>query len=122
MSIDRKLIGLHTTKILASWVFGVNGYIKFTNGIKIIWGTSDQIRLYDYSNKDFDITFPYPFTGSMGTLLATLVNNTANANCTVHARYLFKNKFTAYIDKTSSTQNPTGYGQIAYIAIGSDTI
>lgn len=100
-----------------------NGYIRFTNGLKIIWGVTNRFKLSTYHNSNYNFTYHTSFTGSVMWGICSFVNiqDSSNlANCTPYLCNISKTSASASIDyqhdKTSAT------GQICYLIIGNDTV
>lgn len=125
MAIDKKFIkqisSTSSVYVTASSL-GTNGYVKFSNGLKIVWGKTSDIISSNYRNKTKDVSFSSSFTNTVYTVIASLAGGITNGD--VKVKSMSTSGFTAFIDNLvpegSGGAIMSGTGNITYIAIGKD--
>lgn len=113
---------LPSTYISASSL-GTNGYIKFSNGLKIVWGKTADITASSYRNKSYEVKFNSNSSASFTTIYTVIASCGGNiTNGDVKVKSMSTSGFTAFIDNLvaegSGGSLMTGTGYITYIAVG----
>lgn len=103
-----------------------NGYIRFTNGLKIIWGATNTIKFSDYWNDTYSFTYHTPFTNTVMWGICSIMDleaGTVLANCTTSLGNMTTSGAVASIDlhyESAAAKKATG--KICYLIIGSDSL
>ena len=95
-----------------------NGYVKFSNGLILQWGTiyNAKAGALDNNNNNNAVTFPMPFT-TVFALSPTFIIKANHVNVDVIVN-LYSLSNTGAVIRCWDYDNATNDGQLTYVALG----
>ena len=121
--LNKPTIPSSTSDIAAS-LLAANGYIKFTNGLKIVWGVGSEFTIADNRNKTKTQSFHSSFTTCYWVMTCCKdtgvtgagATSTYFANVTMHVKSFTSSSFTYITDTEGEGSNDKV--ACVYLAIG----